>query len=287
MGARAAALPPELAGFARLLAEASEARPGGEDVAVVVAHPDDETIGFGGQLRRMRRVAIIHVTDGAPRNGFDARAHGFSTPEDYAAARRRELEAAVAEAGVPSSALASFGIPDQDAPRRMAEIAGRLAELFEARKPNVVLTHPFEGGHPDHDATALAVWAAGRLAERGGGKPPAVIEMASYHLGPEGPVQGRFAGGEPELVLTLGEEDAARKRRMMAAHATQAKVLAQFDVGEERFRLAPARDFAALPNDGRLLYETKGWGLSGEQWLALSHAALRELGLGGYRHAAI
>jgi len=279
MGASAATLSPELAGFARLLAEASEDRPGGGDVLVVVAHPDDETIGFGGQLHRMRSATVIHVTDGAPRNGFDARAHGFATSEDYAAARRRELEAAVAEAGVPAAALLSLGMPDQDAPRRMAEIARNLAELFEARKPRFVLTHPFEGGHPDHDATALAVWAAGRLVGRGGGAPPAVIEMASYHLGEDGATYQRFAESGPELVLQHGDEDAARKRRMMAAHATQAKVLAQFGTVEERFRLAPAYDFSALPNGGRLLYESKGWGLSGEQWLALSRAALDELGL--------
>ncbi|HEV7254289.1 MAG TPA: PIG-L family deacetylase [Mesorhizobium sp.] len=279
MGAPTAALPPELAGFARLLAEASEARPGGGEMAVVVAHPDDETIGFGGQLRRMRNSIIVHVTDGSPRSGFDARAHGFAAPEDYAAARRRELEAAVSEVGVPASSLLSLGIPDQDAPRRIADIAKKLAALFGTRKPRFVLTHPFEGGHPDHDATAFGVWAACRLVARGGGMPPAVIEMASYHLGSEGAVWGRFAGDEPELVLTLGPEDLARKQRMFAAHRSQTQVLAQFAVGEERFRLAPAHDFAALPNGGRLLYESKGWGLKGDEWLTLSRVALAALGL--------
>ena len=60
------------------------------DVAVVVAHPDDETIAIGGQLARMRGVKIVHVTDGAPADMKDAEANGFSRREDYAAARRRD-----------------------------------------------------------------------------------------------------------------------------------------------------------------------------------------------------
>ena len=38
-------------------------------------------------------------------------------------------------------------------------------------------------------------------------------------------------------------------------------------------------DFTKLPNDGRLLYETMPWGMTGERWLELTAAALRELGI--------
>jgi len=140
------------------------------DVIVVVAHPDDETIALGGQLGRMRGIRIIHVTDGAPFDMADALACGFSTREDYANARRRELEEAMALAGVGPDRLLSLGLPDQTAPRNLAAAARRLSEMFGGGGVRTVLTHCYEGGHPDHDATAFAVRAACRLLALPGGR---------------------------------------------------------------------------------------------------------------------
>jgi hypothetical protein len=67
---------------------------------------------------------------------------------------------------------------------------------------------------------------------------------------------------------------------MLDAHATQQRVLAMISTDVERFRPAPLYDFSALPNEGRLLYEMYGWGMTGPRWQALAAAALRDLGLG-------
>lgn len=246
----------------------------------VLAHPDDETIALGGQLARLPGIRLVHVTDGAPRGGEDARAHGFDGPEAYAQARRCELKAAVAPAGLLPEALIALGVPDQEASLRLIEIAHRLAGVFRDEGASVVFTHAFEGGHPDHDGTAFAVHAACGLL-RPFGLAPALIEMPFYRLGPSGewlkqcfvPMPGVSA-----VELDLSDEQRQAKQRMLAAHRSQAAVLEMFSAEVERFRPAPRYDFTQPPNGGRLLYEAYGWGMNGARWQALARAALVELG---------
>lgn len=271
---------PSLAAFARLLFSSVEGS-GGKELLVVAAHPDDETVGLGGQLRRLPRATIVHVTDGAPRDLADARANGFDNWQAYAEARRHELKAAMAEAGISPRSLVAIGIPDQQATYSMASLARRLAWLFAAREIRLVCTHPFEGGHPDHDATAFAVDAACRLMRREGRIAPQIIEFACYHAGPDEPVFQNFAAkpAAPSLEILFDDETLAVKRRMLACHVTQRRTLAPFTAIVERFRAAPDYDFGKLPNGGRLLYETLPVGFRGKDWPGLIYRAVRELGL--------
>lgn len=265
--------------FLELLAREAGGPIAAERVAVVVAHPDDETIGIGGQMSRLSGIKIVHVTDGAPRNEADAQAHGFQTPEAYAAARQAELRAALAIAGVPEGALTGLDVPDQEASLRLSEIVQRLAAFFRERQIDLVVTHAFEGGHPDHDATALAVHAATALLRANG---PAIVEMPLYHLGLSGWTVQRFVAGAgpPELAIHLTEEQRRRKQAMLDAHVTQRQVLSMVAADVERFRPAPPYDFTILPNEGRLLYDLHGWGMTGTRWQSLAAAALQGLGLG-------
>ena len=263
---------------ARFDLDQPSARTSARNFLVVVAHPDDEVIGCGILMTRLPRVTVVHVTDGAPRNGDDARRHGFADPLDYATARWAEAAEALALAGVPRSRHYGFGIADQETAHRLGKIAMRLAPLM--KNADLVLTHAYEGGHPDHDAVAFAVSAAIRLAGRM--VHTTVVEMPFYHAGPEGWIRQRFLphdGASDETRLDLEPQDLELKRRMMACHRTQSETLAGFRLDQESFRVAPAYDFSVLPNDANLLYERHGWNLTGDRWQGLVRDALSELGL--------
>ena len=248
-------------------------------VLLVAAHPDDETIGAGGMLGRMRRPTILHVTDGSPRNPGDARAAGYSTREDYAAARHRELLNALSIVNIEPGQLRSLDVPDQEASYRLAPIAERIAVILEELRPGVVLTHPYEGGHPDHDAAAFAVHAACAIVA----VPPVICEFTSYHAGPGSQPameMGRFLPGQDlGEVIPLSEAERQRKDTMMRCFGSQYHMLQHFPLLEEHFREAPGYDFTQAPHSGRLYYEHFEWGIDGAKWRHYAEGALRSLGL--------
>ena len=248
-------------------------------IAVVTAHPDDETIGCGAQLPRLSGITIVTVTDGAPRDLIDARARGFISAQDYANARRVELRKALSIADIPERDSIGLGLPDQEVALNVAAGTHALCEIFTSRQTRLVLTHAIEGGHPDHDAVALTVRAAAALYARGGHK-VSIVEMPYYRVGVRGVVHQTFVpavGRQIRVRLEPWEQE--RKREMFAAHASQASVLACFSIAEEKFRVAAPFDFRTLPNGDQLLYDQYPSRLTGERWLALAAAALREFDL--------
>lgn len=263
-------------------------------VLIVAAHPDDEIVGAGARLQRLRSAYLLHLTDGAPRDGVDARAAGFNDAASYARARRRELERALGLVGIGTHRLYTLGLPDQTASHHLAAVARHVHDLLLSLRPEIVLTHSYEGGHPDHDAAAFAVHAAcallekGRKAEDGGARmgsgkqsprKPFVVEFPSYHAGPDGMVLGRFLDEAGSKVLVLSPAERELKRSLVECFVTQQRMLSQFPLEVEWYRPAPRYDFTTPPHSGRLWYEWFDWGMTGEHWREQAASALADLGL--------
>lgn len=248
-------------------------------VVVVCAHPDDEVIGAGARLACLRNTRVVYVTDGAPRDGVDARAHGFATAQAYAAARAAERAHALALAGIGPDRVYDLGCADQEVSFAMPALARQLERMLVMLQPDIVLTHAYEGGHPDHDATAFIVHLAARRARTRGAHPPVVIEMTGYHAIGATMRVGAFLPFPcaSEVAVMLDSAARHRKRQMLACHATQRQVLAPFPLDAERFRGAPPYDFTQPPHEGALFYEHFGWGMTGDRWRALAAEARREL----------
>jgi LmbE family N-acetylglucosaminyl deacetylase len=256
---------------AAFLADLVAGGPVHQRVALVVAHPDDEAIGAGGQLHRLKNHTLVLASYCAPGDGLDQARTGHASIEAYAETRRSELMHALRTLNIREDALILLGMPDGELISAIENIITHLTDIFARNDVEIVLTHAYEGGHPDHDALALAT----QLAARRRPHPPALVEMPYYHAGPHGWVLQRFPDDDPAPVTIPLEAQAwNRKCAMLDAYESQLELLGGFRQRTETFRLAPAHDFTQPPSPGRWLYDQVAPTLRPEAWLARARAAL-------------
>lgn len=255
--------------FAKRLAGGS---PVEEPVAIVVAHPDDETLWAGSALGRMRRLRLILLTDGAPFDMRDARRLGIADRATYAALRAGELDRAL-EALRAAPDRRFYAIPDQDTALRLPDLVERLVRGLAG--VSAVITHPYEGGHPDHDSAAFAVRAAADRLAREEGAAPAIVEFACYHAIEGERHFGRFWLDEahPERSRPIEADERDRIEAAIAAHASQAFIIGDWRPLAERWRAAPRYDFSRPPPPGEALYDQYGWAMTSSRWRELAAAA--------------
>jgi len=247
---------------------------------LVFAHPDDEVVGLGARLGRFRGACFAHATDGAPKNGEDSRAHGFATVDDYRRAREAELGRALAMAGLQNVRRERLGISDQEASLHLAWLVRRIERLMLECMPEVVFTHPYEGGHPDHDACAFATHKAAALMNARNAAAPVILEAAFYHAVPRGGEAGAFLPCAEETEhadYNLSGEERRRKQKLLDCFVTQRETLSGFPLEYERFRVAPQYDFHEPPHEGQILYDNHPWGMTSERFRTLAAAADEEL----------
>jgi N-acetylglucosamine malate deacetylase 1 len=119
------------------------------NVIVVAAHPDDETIGCGGALRQHvlagDRVSVIFLTSG------EAGGHGIDDP---GGTREREGREAAAILGI--SEIEFWGEPDGQLKATRATVE-RLSQAVEHSRASVVYAPHRNDDHPDHRCASRIV----------------------------------------------------------------------------------------------------------------------------------
>jgi len=137
----------------------------------VLAHPDDESLGFGGTLATYAaagvETSLVMATRGeAGRCGEHLRGSpGHPGPEALAIMREGELRAAAAILGIRD--IAFLGYRDQELDRAdPRQAVARIVHELRRTRPDVVLTFGQDGayGHPDHIAIAQFTTAAVAVA---------------------------------------------------------------------------------------------------------------------------
>ena len=228
---------------------------------VVVAHADDEVVGCGALLQRMREPVVIFCTDGAPRDEWFWRR--FGSRDQYAELRRDEARKALSEIKAPAPLFlvdaTGHSFVDQELFRFLRQAFEALAAILRERQPEALLTLAYEGGHPDHDA---ACFLSAQLGKEFG---LPVWEFPLYHRSADG--QGvkqtfPFEDGN-DFVLQPSADEVEGKRRMLASYASQGDIVSAFDIHLERFRPLGAYDFSRPPLSGILNYEAWQWQVTG------------------------
>ncbi|HSS22356.1 MAG TPA: PIG-L family deacetylase [Pyrinomonadaceae bacterium] len=246
----------------------------GTRCAVIVAHPADEIVGAGCLISKLVDVSILHVTDGvAVENAERAK----RTQE--VDALRQQCLMALAVANVPKDRIIDLWVPDHRAANQLADLTKRITTFLQQTGADIVLTHPYEGGHPDHDATSFASHAAVRLMIESGLRPPVIFELGLYPSNDEQNKITGFLPGSNGEVTTLVLDDRSRelKQRMVACLNGHGKHLNGAAIDSERFRRPPKYDFSVPPRKGKLHYENFDWAISAREWQALAGKALTQL----------
>lgn len=178
---------------------------------VIAAHPDDETLGFGGVLARYASegVETFLVTatrgQGGRYKGHPAGSAEHPGRDALAKIREQELHGAAAALGISRVSLLDYEDQYLDRAAVGGAVAALVREIRTAR-PDLVLTFAPDGayGHPDHIAIsqfASAAVVAAANAAFGDGTPHAVSKL--YYLAWSARTWAAYQSAFKKLVCTV------------------------------------------------------------------------------------
>jgi len=238
-------------------------------VLVLVAHADDESVGYGALLQRMREAVVVIATDCAPRDKYFW--ERFGSRERYALLRRDEARRAMELAKVRELVWLADEDGRLEDQRLFLNLAGayeQLKKLVRRVKPEAIATLAYEGGHPDHDSCSVLGWKLGE--EFGLPVWEAPLYSREYEVsagrtfGTEGRgrVQRFICENDEQVVVEIGAEELEIKRAMCAQYASQGDFLQTFDAGREVVRPQVKYMYEQAPHEGLTNYEQWQWWMS-------------------------
>jgi LmbE family N-acetylglucosaminyl deacetylase len=203
-------------------------------ILLLVAHPDDETIGCSGLLQRAKSALVVFAVDGAPPHyGFEKK---YGSLQQYS--DTRFLEASHAQRALTHCSFRRLvrqngaHFVDQHLFEQLPEALTSLNQFVCRFSPDFIVTHAFEGGHIDHDACHFLVVHIARAHGL------MVMEFPSYWKAEDGrDVFQQFRNSRnDEVILKLSEREKEVKRQMLDSYRTQQGLTAVFHLHTERFR---------------------------------------------------
>jgi LmbE family N-acetylglucosaminyl deacetylase len=236
-------------------------------LALVVAHPDDDTFGSAGTVALHGRdpafrFVLIHATRGEAGEIADP---ALATPETLGTVREEEDRRSWVALGREPDRHEWLGYPDHGvADVDRGELVDRIATLLDQERPDVVVTFGPDGvtGHPDHVAVGRAASEAfHRLRETPGGGfrrlihtkiPQRIIDAWNRDLvaagrDPMDSSQMYVPGGVPDDEIDVEVDTSTVTDRVvaaLAAHRTQAGGMDDFT--DEQLRRSLSREHGTV-----------------------------------------
>lgn len=250
-------------------------------ILIIAAHPDDEVIGAGLVIMYHPDSIILHLTDGAPVNMHDALHAGFSSRDEYSSCRLKELSTALTLIDIHSDQCFNLNIIDQNSVYCIPDIITTIIDFINRYKPDIILTHSYDGGHPDHDTASFATWAACKILLKKDQCTPVIAEFATYHGKCKQISRLDFLpyGEIPEFKLYLAKYEQTLKTKLFEHYKSQFDILKHFPVTHECYRLQPNYNFKQPPLTDYILYDSYNWGINSYIWSKCIHHTLNTLKL--------
>ena len=237
----------------------------GRTLAVVVAHPDDESYSTYGTVARYSddpsfRLVVLHATDG---EGGEIAEGVPATRETLGAWRRQEDENAWRTLGRLPDRHDWLGHPDGGLDRVGVEaLSETIVAFLREERPDVVWTLMSDGvtGHPDHIVMSQATTEAFHMVRQEpgpglqrllhGGIPLSIFERNQRWLKEQGkavwePTRMYHLRGTPDELFGIQTDNRPLAHRALAAikeHRSQRQVIYDPEGTDEQWMKAMSRE---------------------------------------------